>query len=429
MSTDVYLSILPYLELPDYVIKVLEVFEQNGYRAYVVGGAVRDMLRRAEVHDYDVATEADPHTTKRLFSFCPTYDTGIKHGTVTVNMDGHMIEVTTFRTDGRYTDSRHPESVIFTTSIEEDLARRDFTVNAMALDVECRLVDPYNGLEDLGNNIIRAVGNPRIRFSEDALRIMRAYRFSATLQYRIEHQTLLATAVCADGLNNISRERIEIEWRKLLLAQFCSGTLVDMYDYCILPMIFPLVRFERSFLELIETLPIEYGIRSAAVFKDVPADALRAATERICLRNTDFEYIRLILEALCVLRTDPDPELRLFCYEFGEAALAAARIAVLEGSVGRALTAVLQDILSDRSLVHGRNALAVTGNDILSCFDVDRSWLTPIFSQILAKVLMKQVSNEKSALIAVIPNILSEIEADIELYGSSWRKLKKYSLK
>lgn len=429
MDKDIYLSILPYITLPDYVIKILEVFENNGYRAYVVGGAVRDLLRGADVHDYDIATEADPLTTKHLFSFCPIYDTGIKHGTVSVNMDGNIVEITTFRTDGEYSDSRHPESVVFTTSIEEDLKRRDFTVNAMALDIDCNLVDPFDGIEDLENNIIRAVGNPKVRFSEDALRIMRAYRFSANLCFEIDRSTLAASAVCSEGLLRISRERIETEWQKLLSAQFCSKALIEMHRYGILKAIFPQVATDEIFLSKIETLPSGYSVRSAAFFKDVPPEQLKSVTERICLKNSDFDYILLILKALLVLRTDFEPNLRLFCYEYGEAAISASLIGAMDGSCGSGLADELRSILADPEMISGRFQLEVDGNDLIKLGRVEKALLTPVFSLIIQKVLNKEIKNTKRAILTDLPNILSEIEGDKAIDSDMWRKMPKYCIK
>lgn len=201
--------------LPDKVKKILRTLHEAGYEAYAVGGCVRDSLLGREPADWDITTSALPQEVKRLFS--RTIDTGLQHGTVTVMLSGEGFEVTTYRLDGEYEDGRHPSSVTFTRSLREDLKRRDFTINAMACD-ENTLVDYFGGREDLEKGIIRAVGDPRRRFSEDALRIMRAVRFAAQLGYSIEPETLLAASELAQNLRRISAERIMTELNKLLLS-------------------------------------------------------------------------------------------------------------------------------------------------------------------------------------------------------------------
>ena len=178
------------IKIPEYAESVLERLEQNGEEAYIVGGSLRDSLLGKAASDYDVATSALPERTLEIFSDYRVIATGLKHGTVTVMSDGKPIEVTTFRVDGGYSDSRHPDSVSFTRSIEEDVSRRDFTVNAMAYSQRRGLVDLFGGRDDLAKGIIRAVGDPERRFDEDALRIMRAFRFSAQLDFEIEEKSL-----------------------------------------------------------------------------------------------------------------------------------------------------------------------------------------------------------------------------------------------
>ena len=202
--------------IPEQVNSILEKLQRSGYEAYVVGGCVRDALLGRVPHDWDITTSALPQQVKEVFS--RTVDTGLQHGTVTVLIGSEGYEVTTYRVDGVYEDGRHPRQVTFTPSLREDLRRRDFTINAMAYNTGDGLVDLFGGRQDLEDGIVRAVGDPVQRFNEDALRIMRAIRFSAQLGYEIEPATLSAASMLAPNLKKISWERIREELEKTLLS-------------------------------------------------------------------------------------------------------------------------------------------------------------------------------------------------------------------
>ncbi len=205
------------IQVPEKVNRIIETLLANGHEAYAVGGCVRDSLLGREADDWDITTSASPYEVKALFR--RTIDTGIQHGTVTVMLDKEGFEVTTYRIDGEYEDGRHPKEVLFTKNLEEDLKRRDFTINAMAYNKQTGMVDIFGGVEDLKNKIIRCVGVAGDRFDEDALRIMRAFRFSAQLGFTIEAQTEIAAAERAENLKKISAERIRVELTKLLLSK------------------------------------------------------------------------------------------------------------------------------------------------------------------------------------------------------------------
>lgn len=204
------------IELPEKVNSIIHTIQAAGFEAYAVGGCVRDSILGRIPDDWDITTSAKPEEVKRLFR--RTIDTGIEHGTVTVMIDREGFEVTTYRIDGEYEDSRHPKEVIFTPSLLEDLKRRDFTINAMAYNDITGLVDEFQGLEDVKKKIIRCVGNPKERFTEDALRMMRAVRFSAQLGYDIEKETKEAITELAPSLQKISAERIQVELTKLVTS-------------------------------------------------------------------------------------------------------------------------------------------------------------------------------------------------------------------
>lgn len=204
------------IQLPEKVNTIIQTLQEHGYEAYAVGGCVRDSLLGREPGDWDITTSASPDETKKLFA--RTVDTGIEHGTVTVLLGKEGFEVTTYRIDGKYEDSRHPTEVIFTRNLREDLLRRDFTINAMAYNDTEGIVDIFGGMDDLKRKIIRCVGNARERFGEDALRIMRGVRFATQLGFSLEKETKEAMTELAPTLEKISAERIQTELVKLLVS-------------------------------------------------------------------------------------------------------------------------------------------------------------------------------------------------------------------
>ena len=236
------------LRMPAYITRALSLIEAAGRRAWPVGGCVRDMLLGREPGDYDLATSALPEETKRIFDGFTVTKTGIRHGTVTVIIDSHPIEITTLRHDGEYTDSRHPVSVSFTDRIEEDLMRRDFTVNAMAFSDEEGVIDPFEGQRDLEAGLIRCVGDPEKRFSEDALRILRSLRFASVLGFEIEEKTAAAARRLAPTLSDISNERIRDEFVKLICGRDVFRILRDFADVLsvIIPEINPCIGFDQK---------------------------------------------------------------------------------------------------------------------------------------------------------------------------------------
>ena len=232
--------------IPREVCAVLQTLERAGHEAYAVGGCVRDILMGKTPHDWDVTTSALPQETMALFDHF-AIPTGLKHGTVTVRSGGLACEVTTFRTDGDYPDHRHPAAVTFTRSMREDLARRDLTVNAMAMDVRGTLHDPFGGQTDIRRRILRCVGDPERRFQEDALRILRTLRFSATLGFVIEEDTHRALQAQSDDLRYVAAERIREELTKLLCGADVLRVLLEEPQVLgvVLPEILPCVGFDQ----------------------------------------------------------------------------------------------------------------------------------------------------------------------------------------
>ena len=224
------------LQIPEKVKTIIARLNIHGYEAYAVGGCVRDALLGREPKDWDITTSAKPDEVKAIFQ--RTIDTGIQHGTVTVMLEKEGFEVTTYRIDGEYEDSRHPESVEFTSNLLEDLKRRDFTINAMAYNEEEGVIDAFSGMQDLEQGIIRCVGNPIERFEEDALRMLRAIRFSGQLGFVIEEETKKAIQKKAETIANISAERIREELDKLLVSPH-PEKIKDAYQMGITKVVLP----------------------------------------------------------------------------------------------------------------------------------------------------------------------------------------------
>ncbi len=209
------------IDLPKNVENIIERLKEHGFEGFAVGGCVRDSLLKKTPTDWDITTDALPEDMKKIFK--KTFDTGIAHGTVTVLMDGVGYELTTYRIDGNYSDGRHPDSVSFSKNLSEDLCRRDFTVNAMAYSHNKGIVDLFDGRKDLQNGIIRAVGDAKKRFDEDALRMLRAVRFAAQLGFKIDDDTFAAIKEKAKLLSNVSKERIFVELNKSLCGDFAQN--------------------------------------------------------------------------------------------------------------------------------------------------------------------------------------------------------------
>lgn len=236
------------IELPAVVLRAIERLEQNGHKAYAVGGCVRDQLLGRVPNDWDITTSARPEETAACFSDFRTVETGIRHGTLTVIIDGTPLEITTFRNDGEYADNRHPIQVTFSSRPEDDLSRRDFTVNAMAYHPKKGLLDLFDGQRDLQNRVIACVGDPTTRFSEDGLRILRAIRFASVLEFTLDDATSRAVHAQKELLKNIAAERIREEFCKLLMGKGAVTILRDYSDVIgvFLPEILPSIGFAQN---------------------------------------------------------------------------------------------------------------------------------------------------------------------------------------
>lgn len=240
--------------IPARIFALMQRMEEQGEEIYLVGGCLRDLLLGKTPNDYDLATSALPQKTVDVFFDHRVITTGLKHGTVTVMAEGEPIEITTFRIDGSYSDARHPDGVTFTRRIEEDLSRRDFTVNAMAYHPSVGLVDPFLGKEDLNQKILRTVGEPTVRFEQDALRILRAFRFSAQLNFEIEEKTLEGCFKSKSGLTKVAKERISAEFLRLLLSKNPEKSLKQMIQTEVASFVFGEYRPSEQIFEVISQI-------------------------------------------------------------------------------------------------------------------------------------------------------------------------------
>lgn len=259
------------MQIPEAAEEIIRQLNQAGYEAFVVGGCVRDTLLGRQPEDWDITTSAKPEQVKAIFG--RTIDTGIQHGTVTIMRGKCGYEVTTYRIDGEYEDGRHPKSVEFTSNLVEDLKRRDFTINAMAYSHEAGLVDVFGGMEDLNRKRIRCVGSPKDRFTEDALRILRAVRFSAQLGFEIEPETKKAITAIAPNLIHVSKERIQVELTKLLLSAN-PDYIREVYETGISPYIVPgFEEVPEEDISISNSLPVVKSLRWAAFLRLVDEKA------------------------------------------------------------------------------------------------------------------------------------------------------------
>ena len=275
---------------------LLDALHAAGYAAYAVGGCVRDSLLGRTAHDWDLCTSALPQQVMELFGAEQCIPTGLQHGTVTIKYGGQLYETTTFRTEGSYTDGRHPDAVQFVPDVREDLARRDFTINAMAYNAAEGLVDPFGGQKDLQNGLLRAVGEPQQRFTEDALRILRLYRFAARFGFALDAATARAARQLAPHLDCISAERIQEELAKLLAAPQPGAYLEPAVLAVVLPELTPAAL--EAAKPVVDACPAgteDLPVRWAALLMSLGEDGTRKALKRLRCSNTCIEQTAVLV--------------------------------------------------------------------------------------------------------------------------------------
>lgn len=379
---------------------ILNTLFSAGHRADVVGGPVRDFLLGKSPSDYDITTSATPSRIKEIFSSHKTVDTGIKHGTVSLILDGEQYEITTYRIDGEYRDARHPESVSFTEEISEDLARRDFTVNAMAYNPRDGLTDLYGGREDLKAGIIRAVGDPVLRFSEDALRILRGMRFAATLGFSIDAQTAAAMRKCAHLLTKVSSERIYTEWYKLLGGKSAYSIIAEFSDVIsvFLPELSSLkMPNEKRFSETTAF------IRQLSLFAPVLSAAAdyEAAMRRLKTDNKTRETGYAVLGALRSGYNPTPSSIGRLLYSLGKeaAALLGELVFTLDLDCGEMREAVISYI--ERGLPYRISDLKIGGRELLS-LGISGKAVGDTLTELLFAVIDGRAENTYAALVSYV---------------------------
>ena len=383
--------------IPQSVQRALDVLTEAGYEAYLVGGCVRDALRGTEPHDYDITTAALPEQTLAAFRGYRTIETGLRHGTVTVLIDGMPIEITTYRVDGEYADHRRPDEVHFTSSLTEDLARRDFTVNAMAYHPTIGLVDPFMGRDDLLRGIIRAVGEPMERFSEDALRILRALRFSARFDFAIEGKTREAIFALADTLPLIASERIREELVGLLTADNAERILREYAR--VISVVLP----QGHLTEAFSRLPAkDVVLRFADVLLSVGTEGARAALSAL---RFDKKTAHSVVAVISLCKTEIPADRAQMCRllrKVGQNSLRQAfTLRRAHGMDDSAAMLLMENILAT-GVPYTLAMLAVCGEDLVA-LGVARG---PRFGELLeilyTAVICGDVDNEREALLAYI---------------------------
>ena len=436
------------IDVPSDVIRIIRTVEAAGYEAYAVGGCVRDALLGRTAHDWDVTTSAKPEIIKSLFEH--TVDTGIKHGTVTVLQGKTGYEVTTYRLDGIYLDGRHPEKVEYTSLLSEDLKRRDFTINAMAYHPQKGLVDLFDGRKDLENRVIRCVGNPIERFTEDALRMMRAVRFSAQLDFSVEEKTQAAIKMLCANIRKVSHERIADELIKTITSEHPERFL-NMYELGLTRYIMP--EFDRMVactqnnryhcytvgihtIKVLENVPADKVLRLAALLHDVGK-----LTTKTVENGTDhffghcIESVRIgrgilknlkldndTINKVCILIRHHDPEfpptengVRRLMHEVTPAlmpALIALMRADVEGKSSAArLTAGNIDLyeklykeIEERGDCIYIKDLAVSGSDLINVGVKKGEDIGKCLNNLLEIVMDEPEKNKKETLLNIVKN-------------------------
>ena len=387
-------------KLPAGAAFVLNRLNAAGYQAYVVGGCVRDTLLGKAPKDWDICTNAMPREMQHVFADCHVIETGLQHGTLTVMYDHEPFEVTTFRVDGEYTDHRHPDEVIFVADVKEDLSRRDFTVNAMAWSPEAGLVDAFGGQEDLAAGVIRCVGDPRKRFDEDALRIMRALRFASVYGFVIDPATDEAIHELKHTLTGVAAERIRVELMKLLCGQGAGDILRSYPD--VLQVIMPqLTKIDWlttvAALERISRVEI---LRLTMLLHQLSADEAKAVL--ISLKPDNFTRDR-VLDLVTNQNYPLQPTrhslltaLSLFGEEVVWQLLAVCR--AKEGVDRADLRGLLEGVLAD-GVCYSVKAMAVNGRDLMALGARGKE-VGEGLQYLLSLLIAEQLPNEREPLLA-----------------------------
>lgn len=435
--------------IPKYVEIIIDRLEEKGFNAYIVGGSVRDILIGREPSDFDVTTDALPEEIEEVFSDCKTLETGKQFGTVVVVHDEGVVEVTTFRADGEYIDGRRPENVYFSKNILDDLSRRDFTINAMAYNKKIGVIDYFNGKEDLEKKIIRAVGNPHERMKEDYLRIMRAIRFAAQLEFSIDDSTFEACKLYSEHIGTISIERIREEFFKILLSKTPSYGIRLMKDTGVLGVVLPEMMdavefnqhnphhdkdvFEHIMCVIDNTEPI-LELRIAALLHDigkphtltidekgighfyghdkVGAKMSKEILKRLKAPNELIDTVRLLIDRHMTQHSKmKDKGLKKLLRLLGEDRIFTLLQLNIADRTCSNKEADISDLLERKEKIrhiienkeaYDKNQLAINGEDVIELGYEQGKLIGEILDYLLENVLEKPELNEREKLIKII---------------------------
>ncbi|MBM7319060.1 CCA tRNA nucleotidyltransferase [Streptococcus suis] len=387
-------------------LPILEKIKAAGYEAYFVGGSVRDAILGRPIHDVDIATSSYPQETKQIFS--RTIDVGIEHGTVLVLEGKKEYEITTFRTEEEYVDFRRPSQVSFVRSLEEDLKRRDFTVNAFALDEEAQIVDLFDGMTDLENRTLRAVGIPSERFNEDALRIMRGFRFAATLDFEIEPTTFTAMVETAPLLEKISVERSFIEFDKLLMADFWRKGLRAMIDSKAYDFLPDLAGKSDELEAMLTGLTAEFCFSTSEqawtmLFVCLGIDNIKSFLKKW---KTSNEFQRSVVKLVEIYQLrQAGPVTKQICFKYGKEFL--FLVEELRQAQGLITDFAAIDKIDQALTIHDKHEIVVNGGHLMKTFDLKPG---PVLGELLKEVEFQivegQLENEEQAIMTFVKGIL-----------------------
>lgn len=385
------------LEIPGYVTVLMDQLNNNGYECYVVGGAVRSLLLGLPVHDYDLTTNALPQQMNQVFASYKTIDTGLKHGTLTVLSSHHPVEITTYRKDSTYQDHRHPDAVQFTSAIEEDCARRDFTINAFCYNEKDGILDFFHGKEDLNAKILRCIGDPEKRFEEDALRILRAIRFASQLHFHIEEDTKKAIFDQKDLLSYISTERIHEEFTGFLQADTVSEYLNEYKEIfeLFLPEFKTIPDWTQCLIKADAAGP-DADMRMSVLLSDVNDPS--AILQRLKYANEDIRNILAYIKWKDLVLTDIISVRKLMSvYPYDAASYLHYRLAMDPSFTEEKYAGMVHKIQQDHDCI-SLHQLAVKGND-LTALGYRGKQVSETLQELLNAVMEEKVPNEKASLI------------------------------
>ena len=391
--------------------ELLDTLHRAGYAAYVVGGCVRDSLLGLTPHDWDLCTSALPQQGMELFGAEKCIPTGLQHGTVTVKQGGRLYEITTFRTEGTYTDGRHPDEVHFVPDVREDLARRDFTINAMAYNEKEGLIDPFGGQADLQGGILRAVGVPHQRFTEDALRILRLYRFAARFGFSIDPLTAQAAQELCAHLDCVSVERIEEEFAKLLSAPAPAAYLDKKILGVVLPELSPeALAAAKPVVDACPAGEQALPVRLAALLLSLGEDGTRRTLRRLrCSNNRIEETAVLVREVVSGVPVSLNIYARKLLGKYNLCTV--QRLAALgtalqpERSADFAALSELAERLDADGVCCRVSQLAVNGRDLMAAGVPAGPGIRKVLEALLDGVIREEYPNERQALLAAVQQL------------------------